>query len=115
MNKDNEHTKLMRKIIKEIVKAKEETDKEKYNEMDEKEGIIEKIEIEKNRALKLQENTKFFKATLDMADSLIKTIEFAEKEGRSIGQVSMSEILTGILVVFEERGFIKIIEKEKRD
>jgi hypothetical protein len=112
MAKNNKRGKTLGEVIEEIIfNAKEEME-ETTEGIERVKEQIEQIEEEKNRAMGLQEDVKFFKATLVMAESIVKTIESARKEGREIDVVSMSEILTEILVVLEERGFIKIIEED---
>ena len=114
MSKDKKNEEATNAIIEVIIneKGKTEGTEGTEEEMEQIKEIIGQIEKEKDRVMKLQKNTKFFRTTLVTADSLKKVIESAKKEGREIDLVSMSEILTGILVVFEERGFIKIIEKD---
>ena len=126
MEKNNKCGKTFGEVIEEaILRIKEETEgteeemkqvKEQIKEMEgEKEMEREKeVEGEKDNVIELRRNTELFKTTLTMAESLMETIEFAKREGRKISIVSMSEILTGILVVLEKRDFIRIIREEER-
>lgn len=96
--------KKMKEVIKEIFGDNEE----------ERKKMEDKAMRGVNRVRDLQKNMEFFKEMLSVSDSLLQTIEFAKEEGSKVNIVSMSELLTGTLVMLEEKGFITIAEKKNK-
>jgi hypothetical protein len=94
----------MKEVIKEIFGDNEE----------ERKKMEDKAMRGVNRVRDLQKNMEFFKEMLSVSDSLLQTIEFAKEEGSRVDIVSMSELLTGTLVMLEEKGFITIAEKKNK-
>ena len=94
----------MKEVIKEIFGDNEE----------ERKKMEDKAMRGVNRVRDLQKNMEFFKEMLSVSDSLLQTIEFAKEEGSKVNIVSMSELLTGTLVMLEEKGFITIAEKKNK-
>ena len=112
MSKGKKHEEAINAIIEIVINKGERTECTE-KEMEQVRGIAEQIEKEKDRVMELQKNMKFFKTTLVSAEALKKVIELSIEEKRKIDLISMAEILIGILVVFEEKGFVKIIEEDQ--
>lgn len=115
MEQKNKREEMINNIIEELIKARSgRTDEDTIVKTDEAlsetvgTAVDERTAKQIANVMELQKNTKLFKEMLDLSEALIKTFEFAKEIEMEISSVSMSEMLTGILIVLEEKGYIDI-------
>lgn len=97
--------------MKEEKNQKEEALESLKSILDFSQKLKEQAERIKEETINLQNDIDFYKASIRRAEALISTLKLMENE-EDLNVYNVSDILIATMIMFEDKGLIKIIRKE---